>query len=52
MIDECWKDGAKTYIKHDPSFKDIPGFEERRFVPPKRASSKSMVLMSQVPSEG
>jgi hypothetical protein len=39
MLDECWKDGAKNYIKQDPSFKDVPGFEERRFAPPKRGSS-------------
>jgi hypothetical protein len=39
MLDECWKDGAKTYIKQDPSFKDIPGFESRRFSPPKRIPS-------------
>ena len=36
MIDECWKDGAKIYMKHDPSCKNIPGFEERTFAPPKR----------------
>ena len=36
MLDECWKDGAKTYIKQDPSYADIPEFEERRFEPPKR----------------
>jgi len=36
MIDECWKDGAKIYLKNDPSLKDIPDFEKRRFVPPKR----------------
>jgi len=39
MLDECWKDGAKQYIKADPKFKEIPGFEERRFVPPKRTYS-------------
>jgi hypothetical protein len=36
MIDECWKDGAKVYIKHDSSYKDILGFEERTFIAPKR----------------
>jgi hypothetical protein len=41
MLDECWKDGAKQYIKADSKFKEISGFEERRFVPPKRTYSIS-----------
>ena len=45
MLDECWKDGAKTYIKHDPSYADIPKFEERRFTPPKRMFYSNLLLI-------
>lgn len=37
MIDQCWVDGANTYIKQDEEIlKKDPKFRERRFVPPKR----------------
>jgi hypothetical protein len=36
MIEQCWIDGAKTYIKHDPSLEKDPEFTKRRFLPPKR----------------
>ena len=36
MIDQCWIDGAKRYLKEDPSLEKIPGFSQRRFTPPKR----------------
>jgi hypothetical protein len=52
MIDECWRDGAKIYIKHDPAYKDIPGFEQRTFVPPKRRNPPLDPVSQQVPSEG
>jgi hypothetical protein len=36
MIEQCWIDGAKTYIKQDPSLEKDPEFTKRRFSPPKR----------------
>jgi len=39
MIEQCWVDGAKTYLKQDPSLEEKdPDFSKRRFVPPKRNS--------------
>jgi hypothetical protein len=37
MIDQCWIDGANTYIKQDEEIlkKDL-NFKERRFIAPKR----------------
>jgi hypothetical protein len=37
MVDACWVDGAKTYLKNDPTLEEKdPNFSKRRFVPPKR----------------
>lgn len=46
MIDQCWIDGASTYIKQDAEIlKKDPKFRERRFTAPKRISSYSNVLI-------
>lgn len=39
MIDQCWIDGANTYIKQDEEIlKKDEKFRERRFVAPNRIS--------------
>jgi hypothetical protein len=39
LIEMCWIDGAKTYIKQEPDIlKKDPDFASRRFAPPKRTA--------------
>jgi hypothetical protein len=39
MVDACWVDGAKTYLKNDPTLEEKdPNFSKRRFAPPKRTT--------------
>lgn len=44
IIDQCWIDGANTYIKQDEEIlKRDPNFRERRFAPPKRTLLRNHV---------
>jgi len=39
MVDACWVDGAKTYLKNDPTLEEKdPNFSKRQFAPPKRTT--------------